>query len=298
MEFTRRNVRYAARVENLLATVAAMLACLLVLASLSGRASAIADDPKPVAEPKAVEFELLKSLHIAVQVKLNDAGPFRMIFDLGSPVNLVSGKAAAEAGLISKEAAKKPAFFGMRGESKLKKLEMGELTAEDMPVMIMDHPTLKAAAEFLGRNDGIVGYPLFARYKFTIDYPASTMTFTPGEYKPRNVMNQMMGRMFGGGAASKKQVISPGGLWGVELDKPAGDQDPGVIIAKVWLTSAAEAAGLNPGDRLLTIDGRWTDSVADVTDAASFVKAGEPVKLVVRRSVQELEIEVNPRLGL
>lgn len=276
---------------------AASIGMLAVAAYLVARVPARADDPKPAEEPKTVEFELLKSLHMAVDVKLNDAGPFRMIFDLGSPVMLVSGKAASEAGLISKEAAKRPAFFGMRGEGKLKKLEMGELTADDVPVMIMDHPTLKAAAEFLGPIDGIVGYPLFARYRFTIDYPAAKMTFTPGDYKPQNVMQQMMGRMFANPSAAKKRV-SPSGLWGIQLEKPADDSEPGVVISHVFPTSAADTAGLKPGDRLLTIDGRWADNVPDAIDAVALAKAGEPINVVVSRDDKRMEFDVRPSLGL
>ena len=274
-----------------------LLACLVLAVCLAVGSLVRGDDPKPAAEPSQVDFELLKSLHIAVQVKLNDAGPFRLIFDLGSPVMLISGRAAAEAGLISKEAVKKPAFFGMRGEGKLKKLQIGELVAEDVPVMIMDHPTIKAAAEFLGPLDGIVGYPFFSKYRFTIDYPAAKMTFTPNGYQPQNVMQQMMGRMLGG-SKSKKKLIAPAALWGISVDKPDGDDEPGVTITHVYPSSPADTAGLLPGDRLLTLDGRWTDSIADAADAAAFAKLGESITTVVRRGDEIRKAQVTPTLGL
>jgi hypothetical protein len=257
-----------------------------------------ADDPKPAAAPTEVELELLKSLHIAVEVQLNDAGPFRMIFDLGSPVMLVSGRAAAEAGLISQESAKKPAFFGMRGEGKVKKYAMGDLVVDDVPVMIMDHPTLKEAAKFLGPIDGIVGYPLFARYKFSIDYPASKMTFTPSDYQPQDVMQQMMGRLFAGASRDKKKLVSPTGLWGITVEKSPDDEEPGVTISHVYATGPADAAGLKPGDRILTIDGRWTDSVADTLHAASLVKTGAASKVLMRRGDAQTQIELQPTMGL
>jgi hypothetical protein len=271
----------------------------LTLAFLSDVASwpaARADDSKPEDQPTAVEFELLKSLHIAVQVKINDAGPFRMIFDLGSPVNLVSGKAAVDAGLITKELAKRSAFFGMAAsERKAKKFQVGDQTLDDVQVMVMDHPTLKAAAQFLGPIDGIVGYPFFARHKFTIDYPASTITFTPNDYKPQDVMQQMMGRMFG---SRPKKVLAAGGLWGMTVDKPDTDHDAGVVITHVWPTSAAADAGLKSGYRVLTIDGRWTDSVTDAVEAASFVRAGETAEVVIRRDDQRSQVVVTPQIGL
>ena len=53
-----------------------------------------------------------------------------------------------------------------------------------------------------------------------------------------------------------------------------------------------------PGDRLLTLDGRWTDSVADCYTAAGQVKPGITVKVLVRRAGRELELTVKPTAGL
>jgi hypothetical protein len=256
-----------------------------------------ADDPKPPPDTGQVQFELLRSLHIAVEVKINDAGPHRLIFDLGAPTNLVTSRFAAEAGLITKESAERPAFFGMRGERTAKRMQIGDVVAEDMPVMVMDHPTIKAISEVLGPIEGIVGYPFFARYKFAIDYPASTMTFTPNEYKPQNVMNQMMGRMFGNRDAKKKRV-SPNGLWGIEIDRPLADPATGVVVTRVWPGSAAEAAGLKVGDRILSLGGRWTISPAEVAEAASLADIREPVELEVERGSETVRLQVSPPLGL
>lgn len=245
-----------------------------------------------------VPFELLRSLHIAVEVKVNDTGPHRLIFDLGAPMNLVSGKFAAEAGLISEESAKRPAFFGMRGEKLAKKIQIGDVVAENVPFMVMDHPTIKAISEILGPIEGIVGYPFFARYRFAIDYPAKTMSFQPTEYKPQNVMTQMMGRMFGDRNAGKKRV-APNGLWGLELDRADGDEaTSGVAVARVWQESPAARAGLRAGDRIMTVGGRWTDSPAEAAEAASLVDRSEPVPLEVRRGDMAIQLEITPAIGL
>jgi hypothetical protein len=247
--------------------------------------------PKPV----EVKFELLRSLHIAVPVKVNDAGPFRLIFDLGSPVVLVSNKMAAAGGMISPDVAKRPAFFGMRGEMKAKKLAVGDVVAHNVPVTIMDHPTIQAAAQFLGPIDGIVGYPFFARYRFTIDYPATSIVFTPNQHEPENVMQKMMRRML---MPRTRRVVAPASLWGLRVDKAAGDQQPGIDVAHVWPNTAAESAGLKPGDRILTIDGRWSDSAIDAADAASFVKPGQLGAVRVRRGDKTIELPVRPRVGI
>ncbi len=262
-----------------------------------GEADFVFQDDKPAAQPVEVKFKLLRSLHMAVDVKMNDAGPRRLIFDLGAPITLVSGRFAAEAGMITKEQADRPAFFGMRGERVAKKFQLGELVAEDFTVMVMDHPTIKAISEFLGPIDGIVGYPFFSRYKFTIDYPAHTMTFTPSDYKPQNVMNQMMGRMFAS-RDTKKKYISPAGQFGLQVKKPDGDAAPGVTVSHVYPESPAAQAGIESGDRLLILDGRWTDSVADAVEAASFAKAGQSIKLTVVRDKQSLQLELQPKVGI
>jgi S1-C subfamily serine protease len=57
-------------------------------------------------------------------------------------------------------------------------------------------------------------------------------------------------------------------------------------------------AGIQAGDRLLTLDGRWTDSVTDCYTAAGHVKPGSAVKVVVRREGSEKELTVKPTFGL
>ena len=56
---------------------------------------ALADDStkeKKAAPPIAVPFELLKTQHMVVNVKINGKGPYRLIFDTGAPVTLINNK--------------------------------------------------------------------------------------------------------------------------------------------------------------------------------------------------------------
>ena len=247
-------------------------------------------------EPRTVRFELMQSMHMAVQVKLNGVGPFRLIFDLGSPVVLVSGRAAAEAGLISEVAARRPAFFGMRGQASVGKLEIDELVADDIPVVIMDHPSIKVAAAMLGPIDGILGYPFFARYEFTIDYQKGIMTFSPGDYVPQDVMKKMMNQVFR--SPEREYVVAPAGLWGLKLETKSDDRNRGVTVSHVWQATPAADAGLLVNDRLLSVDGRWTDSVVDAVDAASFVQPGQTAEVVIRRGNKQSKLKLQPRLGI
>src|SRR5438309_122413 len=76
-------------------------------------------------KPVVVPFELLKSGHMAVNVKINGKGPFKLIFDTGAPITLVNNKLAKESGLL-KGVAKPPfTLFGSMGEVKIKDMDVG-----------------------------------------------------------------------------------------------------------------------------------------------------------------------------
>ena len=51
-------------------------------------------------------------------------------------------------------------------------------------------------------------------------------------------------------------------------------------------------------DRLLTLDRRWTDSVADCYYAASRVRPGETASATVRRAGKELTLKIKANAGL
>ncbi len=103
----------------------------LTLVLFAARVSADTPGPKQP-KPVTVPFELLRSGHIVVMVKANGKGPFLLIFDTGAPMSLVNNKLAKEAGLL--KGVKKPPFtmFGSMGEVKIKTLQVGDATAEDV----------------------------------------------------------------------------------------------------------------------------------------------------------------------
>src|SRR5947207_15107907 len=90
--------------------------------------------------PVKVAFDMLPSRHLVVQAKVNGKGPYRFIFDTGAPIMLLSRKVGREAGLSDKDAAgkKRPAAFGaVPGQVTLGTPELGGLTAEDLPGVVM-----------------------------------------------------------------------------------------------------------------------------------------------------------------
>jgi len=275
-------------------------ALLLVLFAPAVRA----DAPKveAPAKPVVVPFELLPSGHMAVMVKVNGEGPYRLIFDTGAPITLLDNKVAKDAGLLKGQAEPLFSIFGSRGEVKVKEIQVGDEAVQDLTAIVMDHPTVQAISNAFekklgGPIHGIVGFPFFARFKMTLDYQAKTVTLLPNGFKPPDVMQAMMAAIMAAGSDEPK-VLAPAGQWGLLAEKAADDADPGVTVKSVLSSSPAEAAGLKAGDRLLTLGGRWTDSLVDLYQAAGYVKPGETAKVVVKRGGKEMTLTVKPASGL
>ena len=283
-----------------------LVAALLALTSAAPAAPPEKDPPakgplKKDEKPIVIPFELLKSRHMAIQIKVNGKGPYRVIFDTGAPTNLVNNKVAKESGLLDKKDKGGLPLFGAAPAPKIiKKLEIGDLVLEGMPTMVMDHPTVAAISEALGPVEGLIGFPFFARYTMTIDYQKKEMTLVPNGYVPGDAMQGMMDKLMAGTKGQKPEpaVVAPAAVWGFTADKAADDEDAGVKVTAVLAKSPAAAGGLKVGDRLLTLDGRWTDTVGDTFQAANSAKAGKPAALVVSRDGKEVKLTVTPGKGL
>ncbi len=262
-----------------------------------GAPSAVVAKEAKKEKPSTVPFELLASNHMVVKAKINGKGPYRLVFDVGAPITLLGNKAAEGSGVVKADAPKS-FLFSMRGEGQIDDLEVGDLKTKDLPVIVLDHPVLKALAGFLGRPlDGIIGFTFFAHYKTTIDYQALTMTFEPVDFKVGNLVKDLPDRLSGPKRA-KDIVLAPSGVWGLAVDAPAGEHPVGVRIRSVAAGSPAEAAGLKVGDVLTTLDGRWTTSVADVFAAAADADVNVPAEAIILRDGKEMTLKVTPKAGL
>jgi PDZ domain/Aspartyl protease len=263
-----------------------------------GAAQEAAQAPaKEKVKPAVVSFEMLPTNHMLVTAKINGKGPYRLIFDLGAPITLLSNRASEAAGVVDADAPR--AFlFGMRGEAEIKRLEAGGLTAAKLPVIVFDHPILQALGDMLGRRiDGIMGFTLFARYRTTIDYQTRRMTFVPVDYEVRDLLKDLPDRMLGPKVA-KERVLAPSGVWGIRLGHPTGGLDaPGVPVTAVDDDSPAGRGGLKPGDVITTMDGRWTASIADVFAAAADAEPGRSAGVVILRDGKEMTLSVTPADG-
>ena len=242
---------------------------------------------------------MLPSNHMLVRAMINGKGPYRLIFDLGAPITLLSNRASETSGVVKADAPKS-FLFSMRGEAEVAKLQVGDLTATKLPVIVFDHPALKVLGEVLGRPiDGIIGFTFFARYKTTIDYQVNQMTFEPVDFQIRDLLRELPDRLAGPKTA-RRRVLAPGGLWGLRLGKPTGGIDsPGVPVAEVLPDSPAAPrrpqAGRRADDARRPLD---HDSIADAYAAAADVAPGQEVRVVILRDGKEQTLTVRPADGI
>jgi hypothetical protein len=276
-----------------------------ITALLVGFAAAPALAQAPAKDkPITVPFTLLPSRHMMLEVKVNDKGPYKLIFDTGAPINLINTTLAKDAGLIKKRGGGGGLFGGLLGgvnQLDVDKLEVGGVIAEKLPAIVMDHPTVRAISDAFedeyGRIDGIVGFPFFGRYATTVDYQKKELVLKPTDFKPGDYMQDLTRNLMSAGDKSNApKVVGAAGLWGFVVEK-AKDDDAGTVVKEVFANTPAATAGLKAGDRLLTLDGRWTDTVADAYLAASLVKPGRTVAVVVKRDGKELSFKVTPTKG-
>lgn len=274
--------------------IAPVAAVFLGFGSLNARAAnARAADPDSKVD---VSFEMLPSNHMLLEVTLNGEGPFRMIFDVGSPVTLISNNAAKSSKIVDGNAPF-AMLFAARGEAEVDSMQVGELRAESVPVIVMDHPVVSALGKMLGKPiDGLVGHSFFARYKTTIDYQAKTMSFEPVDHEITDFIGDLPDRMMGPKVA-RRIILEPAALFGMELGEGNDENHDGVTVVSVVPESPADQAGLKPGDLITTLDGRWTTNVADAYAAASKVRVGEPVEVLLIREEEQMTLSLLPRAG-
>ena len=269
------------------------------IASLAAAAAASADVPttRPAATPRptVVPFELMPSGHIAVLARVNGRGPYRFVFDTGAPLLLIDEPVAKLAGVLP-PGFRRPFFslMGNLGEKPADSVDVGGRRLDRVNVDVWNHPTVELLDRAEGPLHGIMGFPFFARFRTTIDYRARTITLAPSTFRPADVQERLEAEMSGG-----DPVIAPAVSLGLRVAKDARDPAAGVVVVAVPAGGPAADAGLLIGDRLLTLDGRWTDAVDDVYTAAAAVDAG-PTAMVatLSRDGRPMTVSIAVRHGI
>jgi hypothetical protein len=243
-----------------------------------------------MSRPVIVPIEIVPSGHIAIRARINGHGPYRFIFDTGAPMLLVSEQVAKDARILPRDF-ERPFFtmMGDLGQFNIRSIMLGRSVQANLQSDVWNHPTVEELSRAFGRFEGLIGYPFFSRFQVTIDYQAKTMTLLPSPYIPTDTKEKMTRRLTEGSVA---KFFSPSETIGIQISKLPKDESAGVVISTVMPKGPADDAGIKPGDRLLTLDGRWTDSVEDCYTALSGITASRTVAATVLRDGKEINVEL------
>jgi regulator of sigma E protease len=157
-------------------------------------------------------------------------------------------------------------------------------------------PELAAWVDKRGTRWRLAALPLGGYVKFLGDMDASSQADPrwlemPARERAQSFPSKSVGQraaiVFAGPAINLIfAVLLLGGLaWA------RGDMESPPVIGRVAAGSAAQAAGLKPGDRIESIMGREVDSFSDVASIVS-LRPGEPLDYAVVRGKQRLALKI------
>jgi hypothetical protein len=272
------------------------VASLILLLSGSAARAVLPASASFMSRPVMVPIEVIRSGHIAIRAKINGHGPYRFIFDTGAPTLLISEQVARDAMILPKDFSR-PFFtpLGNLGEYKVRSIGLGRAMQPDLQADVWNHPTVEELSAMFGRFEGLIGFPFFARYAVTIDYKSRTMTLVPCSYQPSDTKEKMTRKLMEAGEA---RLFAPGESLGILVAKDAKDESAGVTVTTVMPHGPADEAGVQAGDRLLTLDGRWTDSVEDCYTALSGVDSSRPVDATLQRDRNQIKFKITVKPGI
>jgi hypothetical protein len=241
---------------------------------------------------RAAELEILPSKHVAVRATVNGKGPFRLLFDTGAPLLILTPDAARRAGVIEEGDGAAAGPLGLGRHVLIERVEIGGARVESLSGAVTNHDALRNLSAVCGELDGIVGFSFFARFDTVIDYQAARVTFTANGYAPRDVLKSVAPSL--GGMGGGKRVVPRPVVLGVTLEA----KEP--VVRAVAPGGAAEAAGLKAGDRILSFDGRWIEDARDVSTAASTLVPNEATSVRIARpgEAEPRTLTLYPRKGL
>ena len=245
--------------------------------------------------PVILPIEVVHSGHIAIHAKINGHGPYRFIFDTGSPSLVISEQVARDSKILSTDF-DRPFFtpLGNLGEYPVRSITMGRATQGGLIADVWNHPTVELLGKMYGRFEGLIGFPFFAHYQLTIDYKTKTMMLVPSKYKPQDTKQKLIDRL----SAPGIKFWAPTESIGIAVSKAKDDQAAGVVIDSVLSESPAANGGLKAGDRLLTLDGRWTDSVDDCYAALTAIDSARAVPMSILRDGRQFAGVLNVKPGI
>ncbi|WP_152052266.1 retropepsin-like aspartic protease [Tautonia marina] len=257
-------------------------------------------DPQ-IGQTFRIPYRLTETNHFIVRTRINGKGPFNLVVDTGAPALFLSEEAAKASGLVLND---------RRYFNRIDRLEFeGGAELEDVQARVEDIFQL-VGMNALGlpgvKIDGMLGFNVLARYKIEIDPTDDRMTWTRLDFNPRDLPDpgrrgnnapaevQAMGLL--GGVAKLAAVfvgkqpedqLIPRGFLGLELSETDGV----LLVTGVLPGSAAEEAGVAPGDRLVRVLGRSVQSLDEARSAISRIEPGDRVEVQLVPAEGEAEAD-------
>jgi hypothetical protein len=268
-------------------------------------------DPQ-IGQSFRVPYRRTLTNHYLVRVRINGKGPFNFLVDTGAPALFVGTEAAKAAGL------QPPPKDSETVWAPVDTLDIeGGIVLKDAKAHVFDVFQLKGM-NALGlpgaRIDGIMGFTILARFRMEFDPRSDRMTWTRLDYNPPDPyvpkrsderkgpadvqamemigpLMQFLSIIIG---KQPEDVLQPEGLLGLELEEAGGQ----VRIVAVMPGTAAEHAGVRPGDTLLRVRDASIAKREAAHAAITGIKPGDEVELTLRRGSEELKLTVKAGEGL
>lgn len=269
--------------------------------------AALAPDEPPkdpaIGTTYQVPYRVTNTNHYLVRVRINGKGPFNFLVDSGAPALYVGTDAAKKIGIKPDDENYWTAIDRLDFEGGASLTNIKGRVEDPFQLTGMNALGLPGAS-----IDGILGFTMLARFRMEFDPTKDRMAWTRIDYAPKEPFVPKLAKgqklqpsaevqlMQAMGPAMKlaavflgkqpEEVLIARGSLGVELK----DEDGKAVVASVVAESAAEKAGIKPGDRLVKILDREIHDLKDAHAAVAKVRGGDEVTLTVERDGQDVEI--------
>jgi len=249
-----------------------------------------------------VPYKLTEVKHVLIRARINGKGPFNFILDTGAPSLFVSTKTCKKLG-IEPDDKGWGTFdrFDIEGGLSIPKAK-GRI---DDPFQLEGMNSLGLAGAEL---HGVIGYSMLARYKLEFDFTKDKMTWTELDFKPKapeglggkasnadmDAMASLVkvATMFLG--KSKQPEPVGRGFLGLEL---VDDKDA-IVVKSVLAEAPAAKAGLKAGDVVVNVKEKGIKKSDDLRKVTADMKAGDSIKLSIKRAGETKDITITAGEGL
>jgi serine protease DegQ len=281
-------------------------ACLAVccLVPPLARADAPKKDDAKKAEGTAyqIPYKLTEVKHVLIRAKINGKGPFNFILDTGAPSLFVSTKTCKKLG-IEPDDKGWGTFdrFDIEGGLSIPKAK-GRI---DDPFQLEGMNSLGLAGAEL---HGVIGYSMLARFKLEFDFTKDKMTWTELDFKPKapeglggkansadmDAMASLVKLATAFLGKSKQPEPVGRGFLGLELM----DDKDAIVVKSVLADAPAAKGGLKAGDVVVNVKEKGIKNSDDLRKATADMKAGDSIKLSIKRAGETKDITITAGEGL